>query len=157
MNEKITCPMCGHEFEPYAGGVCAQCPLNKKCTVLACCPYCGYEVVNPRGSRLARWLNRRLPGLFAQAGSGTASGAEQSATPTLAVCPLGVKMRVQGYARDFPPQRRAHLEAYGVDEGAIVRVLQHTPVTVVEVDNLEVALERDLAAQVLVTPFSEPA
>ncbi len=35
--------------------------------------------------------------------------------------------------------------AYGLTPGAQVRVVQHSPVTVVQVENLEIALERSLA------------
>ncbi len=52
---------------------------------------------------------------------------------------------VRGFAPDFPAARQAHLMAYGLTPGARVRVVQHTPVTVVQVENLEIALERSLA------------
>ncbi len=149
MNTTIACPMCGHRFAPHQQGVCSQCPLNSNCRVLACCPRCGYEVINPDGSLIARWLNRKFTGLFHRRG---ASQPAQIAPSTLATCPQNAEMRVQGFADGFSRQRRAHLEAYGVDEGAVVRVLQHKPVTVLQVDNLEVALERELAGQILVEP-----
>ncbi|RMF40824.1 MAG: ferrous iron transport protein A [Anaerolineae bacterium] len=52
---------------------------------------------------------------------------------------------VCGFAPDFPAARQAHLMAYGLTPGAQVRVVQHSPVTVVQVENLEIALERSLA------------
>lgn len=63
MSETLTCPMCGTQFVPHENGVCTACPLNGNCRLLACCPNCGYEVVNPRESRLARWAGRLVRGV----------------------------------------------------------------------------------------------
>lgn len=156
MNNTIVCPMCGARFQPGEQGPCAQCPLNRNCRVLACCPQCGYEVINPDGSRLARWLNRNFGLLVQQFRSATAAD-EPFHGSTLAVAPQGQLARIQGFAPGFPSQRRAHLEAYGVDEGTVVRVVQHTPVIVLQVDNLELALERELADQILVEPSGSNA
>lgn len=60
MSDTLTCPMCGTRFVPRSGGACAGCPLNGGCRLLACCPACGYEVVDARESRLARWVGRLL-------------------------------------------------------------------------------------------------
>lgn len=58
----ITCPMCGHTFDPDLHATCAACPLKKGCQ-LVCCPACGFETVNPQHSVLARLVmdfsNRR--------------------------------------------------------------------------------------------------
>jgi Fe2+ transport system protein FeoA len=56
-------------------------------------------------------------------------------------------LRLEG----IPPARREQLEAIGLRAGRSVRVLQHTPVTIVEVDQAEIALERDLARGISVT------
>ncbi|RMF40825.1 MAG: hypothetical protein D6755_13105 [Anaerolineae bacterium] len=52
--------MCGMRFTPHAEGACAGCPLNGGCRLLACCPNCGYEVVDTRESLLARWAGKLL-------------------------------------------------------------------------------------------------
>jgi rubredoxin len=56
----ITCPMCGHVFDPDEHIACLACPLHKHCH-LACCPVCGYSSIDPRRSVLAqvaaRWLS----------------------------------------------------------------------------------------------------
>jgi len=57
----------------------------------------------------------------------------------------GQQAVVRGFAPGFPASRQAHLLAYGLTPGARVRVLQHRPVTIVQVDHLEIALERSLA------------
>ncbi len=58
MSAELVCPMCGTRFTPRSAGVCASCPLNGGCELLACCPRCGYEVVNPQASRLVQWVRR---------------------------------------------------------------------------------------------------
>jgi len=58
----ITCTMCGHRFDPAVHTACRSCPLQSGCQ-LACCPACGFEIVNPDRSRLARLAKRwLLPG-----------------------------------------------------------------------------------------------
>jgi Fe2+ transport system protein FeoA len=46
------------------------------------------------------------------------------------------------------PEHRAHLQAYGVIPGYEVRVVQHKPVTVVQIEHTELALEAGVAGQV---------
>ncbi len=50
----------------------------------------------------------------------------------------------------LPTSKRLQLEAYGLAPGRRLRVLQQSPVTVVQVDYTELALESDLAAAVSV-------
>jgi hypothetical protein len=59
MMELITCSMCGHRFDPSTYTACHSCPLQSGCQ-LACCPVCGYEIVNPDRSVLARLAKRWL-------------------------------------------------------------------------------------------------
>jgi Fe2+ transport system protein FeoA len=42
------------------------------------------------------------------------------------------------------------LQAYGLAPGSLVKVVRHKPVTIIQVDNTELALEHDLAIQVKV-------
>jgi hypothetical protein len=60
----LTCPMCGTKFDPDQHVSCQSCPLQKGCQ-LACCPNCGFELVNVQRSVLARLAARWLK----QAGS----------------------------------------------------------------------------------------
>jgi Fe2+ transport system protein FeoA len=55
-----------------------------------------------------------------------------------------------GFAPGLPPEHWAHLQAYGLVPGRYVRVLQHTPVTIVQVEHCEIALEDELACQIRV-------
>ncbi len=63
----------------------------------------------------------------------------------------GQQAVVRGFAPGFPASRQAHLLAYGLTPGARVRVLQHRPVTIIQVEHLEIALERSLAEGIQIT------
>ncbi len=69
---------------------------------------------------------------------------------TLADVPVGRRACVRGFEAGVPTERRAHLQAYGLAPGYWVRILQHSPVTVVQIEHLELALENNLARQVQV-------
>ena len=69
---------------------------------------------------------------------------------TLADVLPGEGASLSGFAPDVPPERFAHLQAYGLVPGRFVRVLQQAPVTVVRVEHCEIALESELACQILV-------
>ncbi|RME62911.1 MAG: hypothetical protein D6790_05555, partial [Caldilineae bacterium] len=71
--------------------------MNRNCRVLACCPQCGYEVVNPDGSRLARWLNRNF-GLLAQQLRAATGANDRVQGVTLADTLPGRPARVRGFA-----------------------------------------------------------
>ncbi len=70
--------------------------------------------------------------------------------PTLAGVRPGGTAQVEGFLSGLSSERRAHLQSYGLVPGACVRVLQHSPVTVIQIEHLELALERDVAAKVRV-------
>lgn len=60
----------------------------------------------------------------------------------------GCRACVRGFGPGLPPNRQDHLMAYGVIPGNWVEVIQHSPVTVVQVENTELALEDELASQI---------
>jgi Fe2+ transport system protein FeoA len=64
---------------------------------------------------------------------------------TLADAKPGRCLRVRGFLPGLSTERRTHLQAYGVVPGHCVRVLQHSPVTVVQIEYTELALENDMA------------
>lgn len=69
---------------------------------------------------------------------------------TLADVKPGEQTKVAGFSSQLSPARLAHLQAYGLVEGYPVRVVQQKPVTVVQVDFVELALEAELARGVWV-------
>jgi Fe2+ transport system protein FeoA len=72
---------------------------------------------------------------------------------TLADAPAGQRVCLRGFSSSLPAERLSHLLAYGLAPGRWVRVIQHEPVTVVQVEHSELALENDLARQIEVTPL----
>lgn len=75
---------------------------------------------------------------------------------TLSDVASGADACIAGFSEDLPRQQREHLQAYGLVEGRTVRVIQHSPATVVRVEHLELALEAELANKVRVTGESGP-
>ena len=150
MNEQLlTCPMSGHRFDPAAHSSCGSCPLQRGCDMV-CCPACGYNTVDVGGSRLARLAEALLA-------MGKTKGARRMRRRrrgevglTLADVPPGWMAKVAGFAEGFPANRRAQLLAYGLVPDYWVRVMQHSPVTVIQVEHTELALERELAGAVQV-------
>jgi Fe2+ transport system protein FeoA len=46
--------------------------------------------------------------------------------------------------------RRQQLQAYGLSPGHCVRVMQHSPVTIIQAGHTELAMESDLAQSIIV-------
>ncbi len=65
----------------------------------------------------------------------------------------GTRARILGFNSDLSPERRAILQAYGVLPGGEMWVRQHNPVTVIQVEHTELALEADLANAILVEEY----
>jgi Fe2+ transport system protein FeoA len=72
--------------------------------------------------------------------------------PTLADVQPGGKARLAGFCPGLQADRRAQLLAYGMTPGHSVLVIQHSPVTVVQVEHTELAMEIELACEILVDP-----
>ncbi len=138
---KLTCSLCGHRFDPAAEAACGACPLRRGCP-LVCCPACSHVTIDTDRSRLARLMaplvHRRVrPG-------------DRRPAPTLADVPPNTTAVIAGFRPGAPPDRCEQLRAYGLAIGRSVRVVQQSPVTVIEVDHTELGLERDLADQIYV-------
>jgi Fe2+ transport system protein FeoA len=69
---------------------------------------------------------------------------------TLADVPVGACARVVKFCERIPRVRRDQLQAYGLSPGKSVRIEQHFPVTIVQIDHIEIALERSLAELIFV-------
>lgn len=69
---------------------------------------------------------------------------------TLLDIPAGASARMVDFLPGMPLDRQSHLRAYGLVAGVQVHVVQHTPVTIIQIEQLELALEWRLARQVQV-------
>jgi Fe2+ transport system protein FeoA len=164
---KIDCPICGFRFDPADSGACGSCPLNKGCEMV-CCPNCGHTTVDVNQSGLVR-VASRIAALFRRNRSGEPEGNQadiftrleripvpvpengasdpEPAGPArrLSEVPVGARVRVMSVGAGLTPPRCARLQAYGVVPGYWVKVIQHDPVTVIQVDHLELAMEGEVA------------
>lgn len=60
MSEKqLSCPLCGHRFNPQEHGSCEACVLQKDC-IMVCCPACGYSTVDADRSKAVKWVSSLL-------------------------------------------------------------------------------------------------
>lgn len=69
---------------------------------------------------------------------------------TLAQVRPGCQACVVCFSGCIQPDRRARLQAYGVIPGRLVRVLQRSPVMIIQVEHTELALENELAGAIQV-------
>jgi Fe2+ transport system protein FeoA len=77
-------------------------------------------------------------------------GLEQPCWISLADITPGCRAKIASFSLKISPERRAHLQAYGLIPGRWVLISQHSPVTVVRVEHTELALEAGLAHEVRV-------
>jgi Fe2+ transport system protein FeoA len=171
---KIGCPVCGYRFDPADSGACGSCPLNAGCEMV-CCPNCGHTTVDVNQSGLVQLANRivalfrreqpasqghepaeefirldnipsPVPGLLSPASNPPSSiSGPPSPVRRLSEIPVGERVRVMSLGEGLTPPRCARLQAYGVVPGYWVKVIQHDPVTVIQVDHLELAMEGEVA------------
>ncbi len=146
----LTCPMCGYRFDAAGHAACKSCPLQSGCH-LVCCPECGYQMVNPGKSLFGRLAQT----LFKASRLSEGASRPDRVGLTLADVPPGWQARVAGFTDRVSPDRRARLQAYGLIPNYWVRVVQHSLVTVVRLDQTELALETELAGEIQVMSIRE--
>jgi Fe2+ transport system protein FeoA len=69
---------------------------------------------------------------------------------TLADVTPGATAKIIGFCGKISGERCSHLRAYGLVPGNLVKVLQHSPVTVIQIDHTELAMELELACEIQV-------
>lgn len=79
-----------------------------------------------------------------------AKTASTSLNPNLAGISPGKQAKVIGFSDTIPADKQARLQSYGVIPGRVIRVRQHSPVTVIQVENTELALENEMAREIQV-------
>lgn len=143
---RLTCPLCGFEFE-RADTLCSHgCPLGAACH-LARCPACEYEF--PEKPAAVSWVRRLL-------------GRTQEPPPA---CPgdgmLTVKdlrpgelAEILGLAGESPA-RRNNLAVFGLVPGSEVRLLQRYPSFVLRIGETVLALDGEVAGDIVVRRRSE--
>jgi len=138
----LSCPLCGFEFE-RVDTLCAHgCPLGGSCNFVRC-PSCQYEF--PPELRRISWLTR----LFGKA-------AKEKPRLPEGIRPLkelvrGERARVVCLGRDNG-SRHNNLAVFGLTPEAEITLVQHLPSCVVQVGETELALDPEIADEILVEP-----
>lgn len=141
-DELITCPLCGFEFARTDTLCHHGCPLGAMCHLVRC-PNCAYE--HPDHPAAGSWLDRLL---------GRSTRPARCLPET--VCPAG----------DLEPGERASvvcagssggsreraLTVFGLAPGAEIEIVQQRPACVVRIGETELALDPEIARQILVEP-----
>jgi Fe2+ transport system protein FeoA len=152
MSIQCTCPLCGHSFDPAAHLACQTCPLHTGCR-LVCCPACGHTTVDPGQSRLVRWVTALLERSRARQPAERTTPQDTQRVPAargvLADVPLDHRARVVDVGA-LRASQREQLYGYGILPGCVLRVIQRTPVTVVQIEQIELAIETAIAQAVQV-------
>jgi len=140
MSEKpatLKCPLCGFEFEK-ANTVCTHgCPLGRFCKLIRC-PSCQYEFPEP--SRPLTWLAKLLHPAQRPRVAGEADLTQLEAGESAEF------LRVAGANES----RRHTLSLYGLVPGTPLTLQQKHPAYVVRIGETELALEADIAREILV-------
>ena len=69
---------------------------------------------------------------------------------TLADLRPGQQARLLSFSPEIPPERLTQLQSYGLLPDCHIDVLQNWPVIVIQVEHTELAVENDLARQILI-------
>ena len=114
--------------------------MKKGCTLI-CCPQCGYEMVNIQQSKIVQMVRRFLP---------RKRETSMMHNHNLGEIKPGEQAKVLGFNNAIPMDKRSHRQSYGLIPGKMVRVIQHSPVTIIQVEHTELAIEREMAKEIQV-------
>jgi Fe2+ transport system protein FeoA len=76
-------------------------------------------------------------------------GAKTRGAGCLSQTPSGTQVTITSLG-ELPPAQRQHLQAYGLMPGRSVQVLAQQPVTIILVEQTELAFETEIARQITV-------
>ena len=139
----VVCPFCGFEFEPEDSLCRHGCPMRTTCGLIRC-PGCDYEF--PERPAAVSWLRR----LLLRVASEPACGLYRS----LDEIEVGERVEVTS----VPPQgsRRNTLAVFGLVPETHVTLLQKRPACVIKVGETELALDPEIASEIIVRPLPAP-
>lgn len=141
----LTCPMCGFEFE-RSDTLCAHgCPLGALCHLVRC-PACEYEFPEtpPTVTFLKRLFRRHLP---------MVSGLPEGVRTAVQLRP-GQRARVLCLG-STATDRHHTLTVYGLGPETEITLVQQQPACVIRVGETELALDAEIARDILVQPIGE--
>lgn len=143
----VTCPFCGFEFA-REDTLCEHgCPLGATCRLIRC-PSCQYEY--PERPQSITWIGRLLR---RRAREAAISPEGVTALVRLRPGSRAVIVSLDG----AHPARRNSLAVFGLVPGADLTVIQQRPATVVRAGETELALDPEIAAEIVVRRVPESA
>lgn len=145
--EYLTCKLCGFEFAKDDSLCQHQCPLGAMCNMVRC-PSCHYEFP-PRMKRVS-WMKR----IFDRGKADTYD--LPAGVVTLRDLKRGDRARVLCVGNETST-RYNNLAVFGMISGAEVTLEQQQPSCVVKVGETELALDPDIAREILVEPIPQDA
>lgn len=136
----LTCPFCGFEFD-RGDTLCSHgCPFGAGCG-LSRCPNCEYEF--PEQPRGVSWLRRLWRGKHAR------HAQPPEAAHTVRDLKKGARATVLCLGGQDTSRHNA-LAVFGLVPGAEISVVQQRPACVVRVGETELALDTEIACEILV-------
>jgi Fe2+ transport system protein FeoA len=140
--EYVTCPLCGFEFAK-GDTLCEHgCPFGGSCDLI-CCPSCEYEF--PEKPQTVSWLRR----IFRR--RATKPGARPDNIRTVKDLKSGDSAKVLCLAGESP-SRCNTLAVFGLVPGSEISLIQRHPSYVVRIGETELALDGEIAGEILVEP-----
>lgn len=148
----LTCPMCGYAFE-RGDTLCAHgCPLGSLCRLVRC-PSCAYEF--PEIPRAVSWARRVFQRRRSLPLADDASHALPKHVRTADELKSGERAKVLCLGASATDRHRT-LTVFGVIPGVQIALIQRQPACVIQVGETELALDPEIARDILVEPLPEP-
>lgn len=139
-----SCPLCGSEFDRALAQCGHGCPLDSVCNLIRC-PHCAYEFPDER--RYKNLWER----LFAKARKSPPPRAMPADVMPLPDAPVGVDLELDRLTCVLQ-SRRNSLSVYGLVPGSRLTLQQTEPTCVIRVGATELALDREIAQELVVRP-----
>ncbi len=146
-DELLICPFCGYEFYDEDSLCHHGCPLSSVCR-LHRCPSCEYEF--PDKPPVFSWL-RRFFGGGAEAGRDLCLHESGESVLTVGDLRGGDRARVLRLAGE-KASRKNTLAVFGLVPGSEIELVERQPAFVVRVGETELALDADIAREILIEP-----
>ena len=137
--EFLSCPLCGFEFEK-ADTLCDHgCPLGKMCHLIRC-PSCAYEF--PEAQEPISWIKKMF-------GHKSAAVLDPPDVRRLSELDSGDTAIVMCVGRSGD-SRHNTLAVFGLVPETEITLLQQNPSCVIQVGETQLALDKEIAADILV-------
>lgn len=144
-----TCPLCAAEFDRAQAHCGHGCPLDSVCNLIRC-PRCSYE--SPDDRRYKNLWDR----LFKRRSAKPPSRELPPDVMPLPEAPVGMELQLDRLTCVLQ-SRRNSLSVYGLVPGSRLILQQTEPTCVVRVGATELALDHDIARELVVKPWTSAA